>query len=231
VIKGNPRQIKILAQAIQEAKKPLLYAGGGIISSGASAELEQLLAKTNIPIVITLMGLGCISNEHPLFLGMPGMHGRAAAMGAALGCPEHMVINISGDGGIQMNIQELATCAINKIPVKIVVLNNSYLGMVRQWQELFWNGNYSKTCLRQGPDCPPMCKGPGNDCPQIYLPDLVKVAEANGIKCLRAVKPGEVDTVLKEGFKTEGPVLMEFCVRKVENVYPMVPPGKRGRPA
>ena len=358
--------------------------GGGIISSGTSDELLKLLEMTNIPIVITLMGLGSIPTDHRLFLGMPGMHGRVAAnyaltecdlliaigtrfddrvtgdlktfgknakiahididpaeigknvetdipvvgdlqnvlndilgmikprvpdewnrttagwkekykleynqqktgeilpqyvidrishlaeqnaiivtdvgqhqmwaalycdhkkprsflssgglgtmgfglpaaMGASMAYPNRMVINISGDGSIQMNIQELATCAINEIPVKIAVLNNTYLGMVRQWQELFWDRNYSKTCLKQDLHCPDDCQGPGKDCPQVYRPDLVKVAEANGILGLRAAKPSEVDSVIKEGLRTKGPVLMEFMVRRVESVYPMVPGGR-----
>jgi acetolactate synthase-1/2/3 large subunit len=127
-----------------------------------------------------------------------------------------------------MNIQELATCAINKIPVKIVVMNNSFLGMVRQWQEIFWEKRYSKTCLKQGPDCPEDCPGPGTGkrCPSVYRPDLVKVAEANGVKGLRAERPSEVDSILKRGFETEGPVLMEFLVKEMENVYPMVLPDK-----
>ena len=153
-------------------------------------------------------------------------YGLPAAIGAAVAHPERTVVNIAGDGSIQMNIQELATCAINEIPVKIAVLNNSYLGMVRQWQELFWEKNYSKTCLRQRPGCPEECRGPGKDCPHIYLPDLVKVAEANGLRGLRATKPSEVDPVLKEGLKINGPVLMEFMVKALENVFPMVPSGK-----
>lgn len=386
ISEGNMRQIGRLSQAIRKAKKPVILAGGGIVSSEASAELAAFLEKTKIPIVTTLMGLGCVPANHRLFLGMAGMHGRIAAnyalqecdllialgarfddritgdkkafacqaviahvdidpaeigknvrtripvvgdvknvlthllkkvrpresnewnrktevwkkkyplrykqkengeilpqyvvdrinlfsdeetlivtdvgqhqmwaalyyhhkkprsflssgglgtmgyglpasMGAAMACPGRKVICLSGDGSIQMNIQELATCSINKIPVKIAVLNNSYLGMVRQWQDIFWNGNYSKTCLKQGPECPTQCRGPqsGNPCNQIYRPDLVKIAEANGIKGLRASKPSEVDSVLKEGLSSEGPVLMEFMVRPVENVFPMVPAGQ-----
>ena len=384
ILNGNPRQVQKLARSINRAKKPLLYTGGGIISSDASKELQKLLQKTNIPIVVTLMGLGSVPYDNRLFLGMPGMHGThaanyalmecdlliavgarfddritgnkhtfaknakiahididpseigkniktdipivgdaknllsdllaevnprkpdgwnntteewkkkyplkyiqpedgeilpqyvidrisqiadsdtiivtdvgqhqmwsalfyqhkkprsflssgglgtmgyglPAAMGAAMAFPDRMVVSISGDGSIQMNIQELATCAINKIPVKIAVLNNSYLGMVRQWQDLFWEKRYSSTCLKRGPDCPKNCTGPRKECPLLYLPDFVKVAEANGIKGFRAIKPTEVDSVLEEGLKVEGPALMEFMVRKVENVYPMVPAGK-----
>ncbi|HRS91840.1 MAG TPA: biosynthetic-type acetolactate synthase large subunit [Candidatus Marinimicrobia bacterium] len=384
VTNGNPKQIEKLAQAIKTAKKPLLYTGGGIISANAEPELLALLDKTNIPIVITLMGLGSIPSDYPTFLGMPGMHGTMAAnlalnecdlligigvrfddritgkreqfarqatvahididpaeigkvikphipvvgdakkilselvkkvsprpkdewnertlawknqypmtydqdaeeailpqyvidrvsaladpdailvtdvgqhqmwaaqyyrhrkprsfissgglgtmgfglpaaMGAAVGRPGHTVITISGDGSIQMNIQELATCSINKIPVKVIILNNSYLGMVRQWQELFWDEHYSQTCLKRSPDCPPQCTGPRKDCPSVYIPDFVKLAEANRIYGYRATKPEEVDDVLKQGLSQPGPVIMEFVVKSIENVYPMIPSGK-----
>lgn len=385
VLNGNPRQMEKLVKCIDNAKKPLLYAGGGVIAAGATEELNKFLEKTNIPIVVTLMGLGSVPYNNKLFLGMPGMHGTVpanyaimgcdlliaigvrfddrvtgnkqtfaknakiahididpaeigknirihipivgdaknvlaelyekvkprepndwnavteewkknyplkykqpedgeilpqyvidrithlskddtiivtdvgqhqmwcalfckqktprsflssgglgtmgfglpAAMGASIAFPNRTVINISGDGGIQMNIQELATCSVNRIPVKTVVINNSFLGMVRQWQDLFWNKNYSFTCLKQGPECPAKCRGPREDCAyKPYFPDLVKVAEANGIKGLRATKASEVDDVLQEGINSEGPVLMEFMVKKTENVYPMVPSGK-----
>jgi acetolactate synthase-1/2/3 large subunit len=158
-------------------------------------------------------------------LGTMGF-GLPAAMGAALGNPKTQVICIAGDGGIQMNIQELATCSINRIPVKILVLNNSYLGMVRQWQDLFWDKKYSRVCLRQTPDCPPECRGSRDDCPGGYLPDLVKVAEANGMRGFRATCKAEVDKVLKKGLTEKGPVLMEFFINREENVYPMVSAGK-----
>jgi acetolactate synthase-1/2/3 large subunit len=384
VLRGNLMQIEKLAKAINLAQKPLLYTGGGIVSAGASEELRQLIDKTQIPVVVTLMGLGTVPYDHPCFLGMPGMHGRVAAnkalmecdlliaigvrfddrvtgprhtfapnatvahididpaeigknvkthipvvgnaknvledliekvkprvknswnerteywkekypltykkskeeailpqfviervnkftgpetivvtdvgqhqmwaalhyhhrqprkflssgglgtmgsglpaaMGAALGKPENQVICISGDGGIQMNIQELATCAINRIPVKLIVINNFYLGMVRQWQDLFWNKKYSQVCLLHSPDCPDECRGPNENCPPQYLPDLVKVAEANGLPGYRATSFSEVDKVLKKGLAHDGPVLMEFVVNRLENVFPMVSAGK-----
>jgi len=384
VKKGNNGQVKKLAEAIARSQKPLLYTGGGIISAEATAELLQLIQKTNIPVVTTLMGLGTVPYDHPCFLGMPGMHGRVAAnkallecdlligigvrfddritgprhtfarqatvahididpaeigknvktdipivgdaktvlrqliekvkprtnnswnertefwkekyplkykdsgnepvnpqyvierlnsvidkdailvtdvgqnqmwsalhynyryprkflssgglgtmgfglpaaMGAAFGNPDTQVVCISGDGGIQMNIQEFATCAINRIPVKIIVLNNAYLGMVRQWQDLFWNKRYAQVCLQRGPDCPDECHGSDENCPTNYLPDLVKVAEANGMTGYRAKTKTEVDEVLKRGLAEEGPVLMEFFVNREENVFPMVSAGK-----
>jgi len=383
-VEGNPKQIKKLAETIQKAEKPLFYTGGGIVAAGAEKELLAIVEKTNIPFVTTLMGLGTSDADHPLFLGMPGMHGRyaanhammqcdlmiavgvrfddrvtgdlarfapkatiahididpaeigknihteipvvgdakyvlkelgkilkarpangwcktvtawreetpltysqkpgeglapqyvieklseltkdnaiivtdvgqhqmfsalyykhkgprcfissgglgtmgfglPAAMGAVLANPKRQVVAICGDGGFQMNIQELATCAINNIPVKALVINNQYLGMVRQWQELFWDKQYSKVCLKQTPNCPPECKGPNPQCPEVYRPDFVKVAEANGVKGLRASTPEELVAMLKEGLAYPGPVVMECIVRQEENVYPMVPSGK-----
>ncbi len=385
VIKGNKKQIQKLADAIKVAKRPLLYTGGGIISSSASDNLLQLVEKTNIPVATTLMGLGSIPYNHPYYLGMPGMHGFAAAnysftecdlliavgcrfddritgplntfvtqakvahididpaeigknihteipvvgdaklvleklvdivkerkpnawndrikelkekfkltynqdenekilpqyiidsinkflpddaivvtdvgqhqmwsaqfinhkhprsflssgglgtmgfglpaaMGAAVGQPNKMVVNICGDGGFQMNIQELATCAINNIPVKSIVINNTYLGMVRQWQDLFWEKKYSQTCLKQDPSCPPGCTGPNGSCNKQYWPNFVKVAEANGVKGFRIENPSEVDSILEEAFKVDGPVVVEVLVDKLVNVFPMVPSGKK----
>ncbi|MEA1986776.1 MAG: biosynthetic-type acetolactate synthase large subunit [Candidatus Marinimicrobia bacterium] len=385
-IKGNPKQIDKLVNAIGKSKKPLLYIGGGVIISKAEKELQELMKKTNIPTVSTMMGLGSIPYNSVNYLGMPGMHGVVsanlaisecdlliavgvrfddritgsrdtfardaevahididpaeigknifadipivgdaknilkelnskltsrkkddwnkktnnwkkenplkydqknskgilpqfvidkvnefasadtiiatdvgqhqmwsaqfyhhkkpnryltsgglgtmgyglpAAMGAAYGFPKKEVILFTGDGSIQMNIQELATLALNKINVKIIILNNSFLGMVRQWQDLFWDKNYSATCLRRNSECKAQCKGPENDddCPNLYLPDFVKVAEANGVKGLRTDKVKDVGKILKEGLEYDGPVLMEFLVEKEENVYPMVPAGK-----
>jgi len=383
VVKGHKNQIKKLAEAIKNAEKPLLYTGGGIISSSAHNNLLQFISKTNIPVITTLMGLGSIPYDHPCFVGMPGMHGVAAAnyaltecdllisvgarfddritgpvdsfasqaiiahvdidpaeigkvvktdipcvgdanyvleklmeycdeseyvnwnsrmselkmeyplhykqepnkqilpqyaidtinkfttddaiivtdvgqhqmwsaqfikqkkprtflssgglgtmgfglpaaMGAQVANPDKLVVAISGDGGIQMNIQELATCAINNIPVKTVVINNTYLGMVRQWQDLFWNGNYSQTCLTQAHGCPTGCKGPNGNCPKVYWPNLTKVAEANGVRGFRVEKPEELEATFKEAFAHPGPVLIEVMVDKLVNVYPMIPAG------
>jgi acetolactate synthase-1/2/3 large subunit len=139
-------------------------------------------------------------------LGTMG-YGFPAAMGAQVAHPNKTVIDIAGDGSIQMNIQELATCSIYKIPVKVAILNNQYLGMVRQWQELFYNERYSYTHL-------------------YGVPDYVKVAEAYGAVGLRADKPSEVEPVIKEALKIKDkPVFMDFSVHWKEKVYPMVPAG------
>jgi acetolactate synthase-1/2/3 large subunit len=151
-------------------------------------------------------------------------YGMPAAMGAALAIKDRPVIDIAGDGSIQMNIQELATISLNKIPVKVVILNNSYLGMVRQWQELFFDKRYSSTCLRDGVQCNE-CVGT-EKCTRAYVPDFLGLAESYGIPAFRASKPAEVLPVLRKGLKVKGPAIMEFRVSKEENVFPMVPAGK-----
>jgi acetolactate synthase-1/2/3 large subunit len=379
---GHQRQIDKAAALINSARRPLIFAGGGVISAGACPELFELATRINAPVTLTLMGLGAFPGEHELFVGMPGMHGSKAAnlalqeadvivsvgvrfddrvtghvgsfapkakiihldidpatiskivrvdipvvgdakniltalnkavqpraasewneqvnewkgerlfayknsdriikpqyvieqlyaltkdknvliatevgqhqmwtaqyyrfarprtflssgglgtmgfglpaaMGASLGTGRTPTVDVAGDGSIQMNIQELATISINRIPVKIVILNNEYLGMVRQWQELFWNKRYSSTCLRGGTLCEE-CKGPAH-CKIKYVPDFVALAQSYGIPGFRALKPSEVAPVLAEGLAADGPALMEFAVAPEENVYPMVPAGK-----
>ena len=368
---GNKWMIRQAAQAILKAKKPVIIAGGGVISSNASKELKILAELAEIPVIMTLMGLGAFPGTHKLSLGMPGMHGSyyankaiqssdlliatgmrfddrvtgrlrdfasnakiihididptsirknvpvdipivgdakkvlkilaeilgqegkpqweairkswlkeidawkkerpltytfsesvikpqyvvekiyaltkgnaiistevgqnqmwaaqffkfekprtwlssgglgtmgygfPAAMGAQLAFPNKTVIDIAGDGSIQMNIQELATCVVYNIPVKVAILNNHYLGMVRQWQELFYNERYSCSHLD-------------------VVPDFVKVAEAYGALGLRAEKPSEVEPVIKEALKVKDkPVFMDFLIEWKEKVYPMVPAG------
>jgi acetolactate synthase-1/2/3 large subunit len=378
---GHMRQIKRAAEAINTAKKPLIFAGGGIIHSDAHEELRSLAEKTAIPVTTTLMGLGGFPGTHPLFIGMPGMHGSKtanfalqecdllisigarfddrvtgyvakfapnasiihmdidpaaiskiikvdipvvgdakniltslnplvnerkpdgwndqiaewrgerlfsftdskneikpqsvittlyritggnaiiatevgqhqmwtaqyflfsqprtlltsgglgtmgfgmpAAMGAAMAHPGKPVIDIAGDGSIQMNIQELATLSVNRIPVKIVILNNEYLGMVRQWQELFYHRRYSSTCLRGGSLCTD-CPGP-EACKKAYVPDFVALAKSYMVPAFRATSPDQVEATLREGLAIDGPALMEFIVSPEENVFPMVPAGR-----
>ena len=361
---GNVRQIRLAADAINQSKKPVLYAGGGVILAGASDLLTELAHKGNLPVTNTLMGLGCFPGDDPLFLGMLGMHGTAtanyaitesdliiavgarfddritgridefapgakvihididpasisknikvdvpvvgdakwiltelnklvtfsdrtdwlnkinewrrkhpltytkeegvikpqyvvqqiceaaphdaiittevgqnqmwtaqwytfrkprtlitsgglgtmgfgfpAAIGAQAACPDRLVIDIAGDGSFQMNIQELATAVVNKLPVKVAILNNGFLGMVRQWQKLFYKGRYSQTRLS------------GN-------PDFVKVAEAYGAKGIRITKPEEVRPAIEKAFATPEVVIMDFVVAPEENVFPIVPAGE-----
>ncbi|MDX9822263.1 MAG: biosynthetic-type acetolactate synthase large subunit [Syntrophales bacterium] len=138
-------------------------------------------------------------------LGAMGF-GFPAAIGAQVACPDRTVVDIAGDGSIQMNIQELATAVTHRIPVKIVILNNLYLGMVRQWQELYYGKRYSQSHMNAGPD-------------------FVKLAEAYGAVGLRTDKPEEVKAVLTKGLHTEGPVFMDIRVEPEEGVYPIVKPG------
>lgn len=360
----NRLQLDKLAAAIQEAERPVILAGGGVVYSGGHEALLDFVNRTEIPITTTLLGLGGFPSGHELWMGMPGMHGtytanqsiqqadllinigarfddrvtgrldgfaplakiahididpaeigknvatdipivgdvktvlemlnplvgRAAkadawraniqeskakypfsykdsdtvlkpqwviehlnettrgeaivttdvgqhqmwtaqyykfnqprswitsgglgtmgfgfpsAIGAQMAHPDRLVISINGDGGMQMCAQELAICAINNIPVKIVVINNQVLGMVRQWQELIYDNRYSHIDLAGSPD-------------------FVKLADAYGVKGLRATNKEEAKQAWKEAMETPGPVLVEFVVEKGENVYPMVPQG------
>ena len=362
---GHPGQIKRAMELISKAKRPILYVGGGIISSGAHKELLKFAETTSIPVTATLLGLGGFPGTHKQFVGMLGMHGlrtanyamhetdliicigarfddritgkltefatgarvihvdidptsisksvkvtipivgdarlilhemnkRAskcnispwvkkikawqekypltynhsskgkikpefvveeiyrltkgeaiiatevgqnqmwsaqyykfdsprhflssgglgtmgygfpAALGAKLGNPDKIVFDIAGDGSIQMNIQELATAVINKIPVKVAILNNGCLGMVRQWQEMFYKKRYSATILEP-------------------CPDFVKVAEAYGAVGIRVEKKEEVAPAIQKAIKTPHPVFIDFKVEPEENVFPMVPAGK-----
>ncbi len=139
-------------------------------------------------------------------LGTMG-YGFPAAIGAQVAFPDRLVIDIAGDGSIQMNIQELCTAVCNNIPVKVAIINNTYLGLPRQWQELFYEKDYTGSCLEGSPD-------------------FVKLAEAYGAVGLRAVRPEEVEPVLRRAFSIKSPVFMDFQVVAEENVYPIVPPGK-----
>jgi len=143
---------------------------------------------------ITSGGLGCMG------FGFP------AALGAQIACPGKLVVDVAGDASIQMNIQEMATAVQYNLPVKIVVLNNGYMGMVRQWQQLFYEKRYACTEMEAAPD-------------------FVKLAEAYGAVGLRATRPEEVEQVLNKGMSTKKPVIMDFVVEREECVYPMVPAG------
>ena len=128
-----------------------------------------------------------------------------AAMGAKVGCPDKTVWCVAGDGGFQMTIQELATIVQEKVGVKIAILNNGYLGMVRQWQELFYGRRYVATPLSG--------------------PDFVKIAEAYGLPGLRVKHKEEIVPAIEQAMAESGPFLIDFVVEPEENVYPMVPPG------
>lgn len=359
---GDPQQVMMAAAAIAKSERPLIYAGGGVIISGAHEELLQLAEMLVAPVCTTLMGLGSFPEIHPLSLGMLGMHGTKyanfavcecdlliavgarfddrvtgkletfapeakiihididpaeigknvrvdipvagdvkkvlgqmidilqprlgeawrekilawkkeyplsyceksglkpqsiireiynqtkgearittevgqhqmwaaqyytftkprsfissgglgtmgygfpAAIGVQVGCPDELVFDIAGDGSIQMNIQELCTAVNYELPVNVAILNNGYLGMVRQWQELFFNRRYSHS--------------------ELINPNFVKLAEAYGAEGIRVTKQAEVAPAIEQAIKSSKPVMLDFVVDREENVLPMVPPGE-----
>jgi acetolactate synthase-1/2/3 large subunit len=142
-------------------------------------------------------------------LGTMGF-GLPAAMGAAVGCPERLVCCVAGDGSVQMNAQELATCAQNNIPIKVFIMNNGYLGMVRQWQELFWDGKYSHVDMGE-------------------FPDFVKLADAYGVTGMRLKDKSTLVEDIKRAIAIDGPVLVDVRVTREENTYPMIPAGSAAR--
>ncbi|MCI8561598.1 MAG: biosynthetic-type acetolactate synthase large subunit [Dorea sp.] len=155
-------------------------------------------------------------------LGTMG-YGLPGAIGAKLGNPETPVISISGDGGMQMNIQELATAVLEKLPIISCVFNNNNLGMVRQWQKLFYGKRYSMTCLRSGAECRGKCGEV--PCPP-YTPDFIKLAESYGAKGIRITKREEIEPAFLEAMKSENtPYLLEFLIDPEDLVYPMLKPG------
>jgi acetolactate synthase-1/2/3 large subunit len=368
-VKGHPKQIREAARVIAAAERPLIYAGGGVITADASEELRELALYGHIPVTTTLLGKGGFPEDHHLSMGMLGMHGTQYAnyavsktdlliavgarfddrvtgnlqsfatearvihidldpaeisknvavdvpivgdakrvlaalltelkklefspdrylpwmkqvetwkekhplnvresedgeimpehvvrkiweltngeaivctevgqnqmwaaqhylsrhprhfissgglgtmgfgfpssLGAQVARPDALVVDIAGDGSFQMTIQELATAAQFSLPVKVCILNNQYLGMVRQWQELFWSKHYSHTCL----DC---------------QPDFVKVAEAYGVEGYRVSEPDELEEVLRAGLSSDSPAVIDIRVRREANVFPMIPAG------
>ncbi len=153
----------------------------------------QHLRVTRPHQLITSGGLGTMGFEVP------------AAMGAQVACPDRTVWSICGDGGFQMTFQEIATMVDEQLPVKLAVINNGFLGMVRQWQELFYEDNYVSVAMSQ--------------------PDFVKLADAYGIKSIRVTEKSEVDAAIEEANAHNGPVLLDFRVEAETNVWPMVPAG------
>ncbi|MCL2770192.1 MAG: biosynthetic-type acetolactate synthase large subunit [Solirubrobacterales bacterium] len=377
-LEGNQKQIRQAAKALASAQRPVIYAGGGVVSANASGELVEFATSDRFPVTCTLMGLGAFparagGDPHPQWLGMLGMHGTRAAnyamdeadlicavgarfddritgklsefaprakfihidvdpaeisknvpahipivgdarnvlaklvieyralsadparleswwkrieqwrashplryedstdseikpqymvqalyeatggeaivasdvgqhqmwaaqyydfpaprrwvnsgglgtmgfglpaaMGAALGCPERLVCAIVGDGSVQMNAQELATCAQERIPIKVFIMNNGYLGMVRQWQELFWAKRYSQVDMGAHPD-------------------FVKLAEAYGASGMRCDDKRTLVDDFRRAIDTDGPVVVDVRVTREENTYPMIPAGKAAR--
>ncbi|MEW5706054.1 MAG: biosynthetic-type acetolactate synthase large subunit [Actinomycetota bacterium] len=199
-------------------KYPLHYHQDGAIRPEYVVETINKLTKDMDVIVTTGVGQNQMwaaqfysANKPRSFISSGGLgtmgFGLPAAIGAQIGRPDAVVIDIDGDGSIQMVSQELATVAANKLPIIIAILNNGYLGMVRQWQELFYKKRYSQVDLNVG------------------TPDFVKLAEAYGIKGVRVTDVGDVSKILKKAIKDRKPILIDFMVAREENVFPMVAPG------
>jgi acetolactate synthase I/II/III large subunit len=186
--------------------------------------IEQLYAATRgEAIVVTDVGQHQMWAAHyyrytrpRTFLSSGGLgtmgYGLPAAIGAQAGMRDRTVVVIAGDGSIQMNFQELVVAVEHNLPVKVMILNNGYLGMVRQWQEMFYQKEYSATRLNAGPACG-------------YRPDFVKLAEAHGAPGFRVARKDALPDTLRQALQIDGPVVIECLVKPEENVYPMVPPG------
>lgn len=215
----NPLDTSDWLSTIQQWKKehPLRYKTGDAIRAQYVIQKLGELTKGNA-VVVTDVGqhqmwtaqfFNWVHPRSHITSGGLGTMGFSlpASMGAAFGRKDLPVVSISGDGGFQMNSQEMATIVEHKLPLKIFVINNGFLGMVRQWQELFWRRRYSHVAL--------------------YNPDFVKLAEAYGCRALRATRTSEVEGVIREAMAhKDGPVFVEFAVVKEDNVYPMVPAGQ-----
>lgn len=169
-------------------------------------------------------------NHHKQMLTSGGLgtmgYGFPAAIGAKIGNPEKNVIVISGDGGMQMNIQEMATAVANELPIIICILNNGYLGNVRQWQEMFFDKRYSSTCMRYRKSCSVTCNTPDQCCPE-FIPDFIKLAESYGAKGIRVTETEDIELALLTAKKnTKTPTVIEFIIDREINVMPIVQPGQ-----
>lgn len=175
--------------------------------------VSQFIELNETHRLITSGGLGTMG------FGLP------SAVGAAIGCPEKTIISISGDGGFQMNIQELATAVNQELPMIVIIFNNNYLGMVRQMQELFYNKRYSITCLRYRKSCKGKCGTPGYKCPE-YTPNFVKVAQAYGMHGIFVKDDSEIEQALRDADRISKerrqPVIVEIGIGPYELVLPMI---------
>jgi acetolactate synthase-1/2/3 large subunit len=164
-----------------------------------------------------------------LFLSSGGLgtmgFGYPAGIGAKFGNPDKEVIVVAGDGSFQMNMQEMAVAVLNQTDVKVVIINNQYLGNVRQWQEMFYGKRYSQTCLSKRKNCPTLCNTPNRDICPVYMPDFVKWAESYGVLGMRITKKEEVEPAIKKMLETKNSVVLDCWVEIEENIFPMVPAG------
>ncbi|KAA6186594.1 biosynthetic-type acetolactate synthase large subunit [Thiohalocapsa marina] len=216
---------------------PLPYAGGAYIKPQAVIELLSELTGGDATLATGVGQHQMWAAQYYAFrrprqwissggLGTMGF-GLPAALGAWYGNPNHPLLLVDGDGSFQMNLQELATVVANRIPLKMFVLNNSFLGMVRQWEDMMDDGHHHETCLARQHDCDPDCTDMDHNCRR-QLPNLTALRMVYpGLKTLRVRRPQELRDVLAEAVAHAGPVLVDVWVDKAENVLPMVPPGQQ----
>lgn len=212
---------------------PLSMKGAGITPQKIMEAINELFKEAVITTDVGQNQLWATQflelDEHKMMLTSGGLgtmgYGFPAAIGAQLGNPDKTIIAISGDGGIQMNIQEMATAIVYELPVIICILNNGYLGNVRQWQEMFYDRRYSATCMRYRKSCASYCSRPDGECPE-YTPDFVKLAESYGARAMRVTDAGNVKAALMEAKQNKRtPTVIEFIIAGEANVLPIVSPG------
>ncbi|MDY2628592.1 MAG: biosynthetic-type acetolactate synthase large subunit [Lachnospiraceae bacterium] len=212
---------------------PEKYSGPGVTPQAVIREINRLFDEAVITTDVGQNQLWATQflelSEKKQMLTSGGLgtmgYGLPAALGAKLGNPGKDVIAVCGDGGIQMNIQEMATAVVYELPVIICIFNNGFLGNVRQWQEMFFGRRYSCTCLRQHKNCSAFCSTPSSCCPE-YTPDFIRLAESYGAKAIRVKRQDEIRTALEQAQKTSKvPTVIEFVIESEMNVFPIVPPG------
>lgn len=233
--KAEPLHISQWIEQIAKWKKqcPIVMKSPGMTPQKIMEQINRAFDKAIIATDVGQNQLWATQflelNEHKQMLTSGGLgtmgYGFPAALGAKIGNPEADVIVITGDGGMQMNIQEMATAICYELPITICILNNGYLGNVRQWQEMFFNRSYSCTCLRYRKSCGTDCNKPTKSCPE-YTPDFIKVAESYGAKGIRVISESEIAPALAFAKNTKKvPTIIEFIIEREANVLPIVPPG------
>ena len=206
-------------------KKPIMTPQDIIDTINTTFEKAIVVTDVGQHQMFTAQFLEIDENKRLLMSGGLGTmgYGLPGAIGAKIGNPDTPVISISGDGGMQMNIQELATAVLEELPIISCIFNNSNLGMVRQWQKLFYGKRYSMTCLRSGAACRGKCGEV--PCPE-YTPDFIKLAESYGAKGIRVTKKEEIAPAFEEARKSKKvPTIIEFEIDPEDLVYPMIQPG------
>ena len=233
--KAQPLEISKWRTRIDEWKKqyPICHEKYGLTPEKIIAQINRTFQNAVISTDVGQNQLWATQflelNEYKQLLTSGGLgtmgYGFPAAIGAKLGNPEKDVIVIAGDGGMQMNIQEMATAIVYELPIVICVLNNGYLGNVRQWQEMFFDKRYSSTCLRYRKSCISNCNKPTKCCPE-YTPDFIKLAESYGARGIRVTDEAEITAALEAAKDTHKvPTIIEFIIEREQNVMPIVPPG------